>query len=212
MTSAAGRQFSVGLTGGIGSGKTTVANLFATHGATLIDTDVIAHQLTSTGGAALPHIEAAFGATYLTPDGSMNRSLMRDHVFTDAAAKEQLESILHPLIRIAVEDAARNAAGVYLMYVVPLLVESASWRHRVTRILVVDCPEQTQVARVMQRSALSEQQIRAIIVTQATRAARLALADDVITNDSDAAALTTPVAHLHQMYCQLAANFAVTSD
>lgn len=212
VTGAADRQFSVGLTGGIGSGKTTVANLFATHGATVIDTDLIAHQLTSTGGAALPHIEATFGAVYLMPDGSMNRSLMRDHVFSNAAAKKQLEAILHPLIRVAVEDAAQNTSGAYLMYVVPLLVESTSWRNRVTRILVVDCPEQLQVARVMQRSALLEQQIRAIMATQATRADRLMVADDVIINDADAAALTAPVARLHQTYCQLAANSLPTSQ
>ena len=210
MTGAPGQQFSVGLTGGIGSGKTTVADLFAAHGATLIDTDLIAHQLTSTGGAALPQIEAEFGAVYLMPDGSMNRSLMRDHVFTDAAAKKQLEAILHPLIRLAVEEAARNASGAYLMYVVPLLVESPSWRNRVTRILVVDCPEPTQVARVMQRSALSKRQIHAIMATQATRADRLALADDVIVNDADAAALEAPVARLHRTYCQFAANLQQT--
>ena len=205
VTRSIGQQFSVGLTGGIGSGKTTVANLFAAQGATLIDTDLIAHQLTNVGGAALPQIAAEFGSAFLLADGAMNRPMMREHVFSDARAKKQLEAILHPLIRHQVEQAAEAATGPYLIYVVPLLVESGNWRDRVTRILVVDCPEALQISRVMQRSALSEQQVRAIMATQATREQRLAAADDVILNSADTAALLAPIARLHQTYCARAA-------
>ena len=210
MTAAARAQFSVGLTGGIGSGKTTVANLFAAHGASLIDTDLIARQLTAPGGAALPQIAAQFGAAFILPDGSMNRPMMRDAVFSDPQVKKKLEAVLHPLIRTEVEQAARLATGSYLIYVVPLLVESASWRDRVTRILVVDCDEALQIARVMQRSALSELQVRAIMQTQATRNERLAVADDVVINDADTAALIAPVDRLHQLYCRLAAALTPT--
>ena len=206
MTPSSRQRFSVGLTGGIGSGKTTVANLFAQHGASLIDTDLIAHQLTHVGGAALPQIADAFGAHFLLSDGSMNRPMMRDHVFSDTSGKKKLEAILHPLIRAEVGQAARAATGPYVLYVVPLLVESGSWRDRVTRILVVDCPEALQIARVIQRSALSEQQVRAIMTTQATRAQRLAAADDIIVNSVDAAALLEPVERLHRLYCSLAAS------
>ena len=210
MTAAIHRikqRFSVGLTGGIGSGKTTVANLFAAHGAALIDTDLIAHQMTNAGGAALASIEAEFGRGFLLPDGSMNRQLMRDHVFSSPAAKKKLEAILHPLIRVEVDQAASRATGAYLMYVVPLLIESANWRERVTRILVVDCPEALQVARVMQRSALSQAQVQAIMATQATRAQRLAAADDVVVNSTDTAALQAPVKRLHDTYCTLASGW-----
>lgn len=205
MSTAAADQFAIGLTGGIGSGKTTVANLFAALGASLIDTDLIAHQLTAVGGAALPHIAAQFGAVFLLPDGALNRPKMRDSVFSDPLAKKKLEAILHPLIRIKVEQAARIASGPYLIYVVPLLIESGNWRDRVGRILVVDCSETLQIARVMQRSALTASQVRAIMATQATREQRLAAADDVVINDTDTAALIEPVERLHQEYCRLAA-------
>lgn len=205
MTAAATERFCVGLTGGIGSGKTTVANLFAAHGASLIDTDLIAHQLTAPGGSALAQITAQFGPAFLLPDGSMNRPMMREQVFSDPHAKKKLEAILHPLIGIEVAQAARRATGPYLIYVVPLLVESGKWRDRVARVLVVDCSEALQIARVVERSALSEPQVRAIMATQATREQRLAAADDVVTNDADTAALSAPVEHLHLAYCKLAA-------
>ena len=206
VTNSTNAQFAVGLTGGIGSGKTTVANLFAALGASIIDTDLIAHQLTVAGGAAMPLIKAQFGADFLLPDGAMNRPLMRDHVFDDPEAKKQLEALIHPLIRIEVALAARTATGPYLMYVVPLLVESGTWRDRLARILVIDCSEALQVTRVMQRSALSAPQIQAIMATQASRAARLAVADDVLMNETDTAALIAPVERLHQEYCRLAAT------
>ena len=205
-STAAARRFSVGLTGGIGSGKTTVADMFAAHGAAVVDTDLIAHALTAPDGAAMPAIATAFGADFLTAAGALDRTKMRAAVFTDAAVKMRLEAILHPMIRIETERAAAEAGGTYLLYVVPLLVESGKWRTRVDRILVVDCPESLQVARVMQRNAMSEADVLAIMAAQAGRAARLAAADDVIVNDGDAARLAPHVARLHALYCDLAAH------
>lgn len=196
--------FSVGLTGGIGSGKTTVADMFSARGAAVIDTDQIAHQLTSVGGTALPAIRVQFGDDFFTPDGAMNRAKMRDYVFVDSTARKRLESILHPLIRIETERAAKQAHGAYLLFVVPLLVESNTWQDRVSRILVVDCPEELQVKRVMQRNGLSESQVRAIMATQATRDARRAVADDIILNDRDATSLAPEIDKLHTMYASLA--------
>jgi dephospho-CoA kinase len=199
------RRFSVGLTGGIGSGKSTVADLFAAQGAAVVDTDLIAHQLTAPQGLAMPHIRTIFGEDYLTADGAMDRQKMRAAVFADPAAKARLEAILHPLIRSETECAADKAQGPYLLYVVPLLVESGVWKQRVSRVLVVDCPEDVQIRRVMQRNGFSEEQVRAIMATQAPRALRLAAADDVIVNDgTDASLLQTEVAALHQRYLSLA--------
>ncbi len=192
--------FSVGLTGGIGSGKSLVADLFAARGAALIDTDQIAHQLTMPGGAAMPAIRAAFGAEFIGADGAMDRAKMRQRVFADAAARQRLETILHPLIQDECARAAASAAGEYLMFVVPLLVESGRWRQRVARILVVDCPEALQIQRVMRRNGMSETQVRAIMATQATRSARLAAADDIIVNDAGADALIPQVDRLHAFY------------
>ncbi len=201
MTSAA---FSVGLTGGIGSGKTTVADMFAARGAAVIDTDRIAHELTWPGGIAMPAIRAEFGEDFLTPDGAMDRARMRAAVFADPAAKRRLEAILHPLIRSECERAANEAKGKYLIFVVPLLVESGNWKTRVSRVLVVDCPEELQLQRVMERSGLSEAQVRAIMATQANRAHRLAAADDVISNAEGPDALAPQVERLHALYCSLA--------
>lgn len=198
------KPFSVGLTGGIGSGKSTVADLFAAHGAALIDTDQIAHQLTAPAGLAMPAIKAEFGDAFITSSGAMDRARMRELVFTDPAAKARLEAILHPLIRSETERAAAQAQGDYLLFVVPLLVESGSWKNQVSRVLVVDCPEEAQIARVMQRNGLAEHQVRAIMAAQATRAARLAIADDVVVNDADAAALVPQVQRLHAFYVSLA--------
>lgn len=199
-------RFSIGLTGGIGSGKTTVADMFAKRGAAIIDTDLIAHRLTASGGAAIPDIRSQFGPEFLNADGSMNRAKMREHVFAAPAAKAQLENILHPLIRSESEYAAREAQGLYLVFVVPLLVESGSWQQRVSRVLLVDCTEETQVRRVMSRSGLTEVQVRAIMATQASRQERLAAADDVINNDGNASALAAQVDKLHALYASLAAK------
>lgn len=199
------KPFSVGLTGGIGSGKTTVADMFAAHGAFVIDTDHIAHQLTVAGGPAIAAIRSQFGDSFLTPSGAMDRTKMREYVFADTAAKARLEAILHPLIRAETERAAAQAAGAYLLFVVPLLVESGNWKQRVSRVLVVDCPEQLQVDRVMKRSGLTDAQVRAIMATQATRAARLAAADDVVVNAGEPSTLTPQVSRLHALYTELAA-------
>jgi dephospho-CoA kinase len=192
-------RFSVGLTGGIGCGKSTVADLFAARGASLVDTDVIAHQLTAPGGAAMPALLQEFGAGFATPDGAMDRARMRDLVFADPGARTRLEAILHPMIRAATVAAADAATGAYVIYVVPLLVESGNWRARVQRILAIDCQEATQIARVMARSGLPEAQVKAI-AAQASRQQRLAAADDVIDNDAGLDALLPQVARLHQFY------------
>jgi dephospho-CoA kinase len=199
-----GKRFTIGLTGGIGSGKSFVAEMFAARGASIIDTDILAHQLTAAHGKAIPEIARHFGSEFLTPDGAMDRPRMRAHVFANAAAKKKLEAILHPQIRAGAEDAAEHASGTYPIFVVPLLVESGTWKERVSRVLVVDCPEEVQIARVMQRNRFSEQQVQAIMAMQAPRAARLAAADDIITNDAAPAALEPQVNRLHAFYLSLA--------
>jgi dephospho-CoA kinase len=197
-------RFSVGLTGGIGSGKSTVADLFAAQSAAVIDTDLIAHQLTAVGGAAIPAIKESFGAGLILPDGAMDRAAMRERVFADPAEKKRLEAIMIPLIRRTTREAAEQAQGAYLLFVVPLLVESGLWQQRVSRVLTVDCSEEVQLRRVMQRNNLSEAQVRAIIASQASRSERLAAADDVISNEGDSAALLPQVVRLHQLYLELA--------
>ncbi|MES2319838.1 MAG: dephospho-CoA kinase [Pseudomonadota bacterium] len=193
-------RFTVGLTGGIGCGKTTVADLFAELGASLVDTDLIAHALTAPHGPAMPALVAEFGPACAGPDGAMDRVWMRALVFADACARERLEAILHPRIRDAALAAAAAASGPYVIYVVPLLVESGSWRERVTRILVIDCPEEVQIARVMARNSMTEEQVRAIMAAQATREQRLAAADDVITNSGGIDTLRPQIARLHADY------------
>ncbi|HYD63465.1 MAG TPA: dephospho-CoA kinase [Noviherbaspirillum sp.] len=197
------RRFSVGLTGGIGSGKSTVADMLAVRGAAIIDTDRIAHDLTAPGGLAIPEIRAQFGEAFLTTEGAMDRAKMRAYVFDEPGAKARLEAILHPLIRIETERAAEQAQGTYLVFAVPLLVESGSWKQRVSRVLVVDCAEETQVRRVMSRSGLPEAQIRAIMAAQASRQQRLEAADDVIDNDGDVMALVPQVDRIHALYTSL---------
>ena len=192
--------FSVGLTGGIGCGKTTVSDMFAARGASVIDTDQIAHALTAPHGAAMPALLAEFGAGFATPEGALDRARMRALVFADPGARTRLEAILHPRIREATAAAALLATGPYVIFAVPLLIESGSWRDRVTRVLAVDCAEATQVARVIARNALPEAQVRAIMAAQVTRAQRLAAADDVIVNDDGIAALVPQVERLHAEY------------
>ena len=204
MTEKAFNRFSVGLTGGIGSGKSAVADLLAQQGAAIIDTDQIAHSLTAPGGAAMPPIAEQFGDSFLTPEGALDRAAMRERVFSDAAAKRQLEAILHPLIRQQTRIEAERVPGSYLVFVVPLLVESGRWKDSVDRVLVVDCSEALQLERVMRRSQLSAEQVRAIMATQASREARLAAADDVIVNDQALDTLEQAVVALHQRYLALA--------
>ena len=194
----------IGLTGGIGSGKTTVADQFGALGATLVDADLIAHQLTGPKGAAMPAVSAAFGAEIVSPSGAMDRSQMRDRVFKDPSLRVRLESILHPMIRRENERQVQQASGPYVIMVVPLLVESGRPRARVDRVLVVDCPEHVQIERVMARSHLALEQVQAIMQAQASRAQRLAAADDVINNAAGANELAAQVASLHRLYLQLA--------
>lgn len=194
------KAFSVGLTGGIGCGKTTVADMFAALGASVIDTDQIAHSLTAPHGAAMPALLAEFGEDFATPEGALDRAKMRALVFSDATARARLEAILHPRIRDATAAAAAIATGPYTIFVVPLLIESGTWRERVTRVLAIDCSEETQVARVMTRSGLSAEQVRAIMAAQVTRAQRLAAADDVVNNDEGLDELRPQVERLHAHY------------
>jgi dephospho-CoA kinase len=194
----------VGLTGGIGSGKSAAADAFEKLGATVVDTDAIAHELTGPGGAAVPEIARLFGKAFVDASGAMNRKRMRDLVFSDAEEKLRLESLLHPMIRAESERRIASAAGPYAVHVVPLLVESPGYRKRVGRVLVVDCPEALQVARVRQRSGLPEAEVRRIIATQVPREKRLAAADDVIDNSGPIAALQQQVRKLHEKYLALA--------
>ena len=195
----------IGLTGGIGSGKSAAADEFARLGATLVDTDAIAHELTAPGGAAIGEIVRQFGKAFVDASGAMDRKRMRDLVFSDAEEKQRLEAILHPMIRAESERRIAAATGPYVIYVVPLLVESAGHRERVARVLVVDCPEALQIARVRQRSMLPEAQVKRIIASQIKRERRLAAADDVIDNSGDIAALHKQVRALHGKYLALAA-------
>jgi dephospho-CoA kinase len=184
------RALRIGLTGGIGSGKSTVAARLAAHGATVVDTDAISRALTAPGGAALPEIAQAFGPQMLTFDGALDRDRMRALVFTDADARQRLEAILHP--RIGAEALRQAAAGgPVVVFDVPLLTESGHWRARVDRILVVDCPEDTQARRVAQRPGWDEATARRVIAQQAPRARRRAIADAVLANGE------RPLARLH---------------
>jgi dephospho-CoA kinase len=197
--------FIVGLTGGIGSGKSAVADLFAAHGVAVVDTDAVAHALTTPGGAAMPAIRAEFGDGVVGPDGALDRAAMRRIVFADPAARKRLEAILHPMIRS--ESERRVTAGAlhapYVILMVPLLVESGDYRTRVDRIAVVDCAEATQIARVMSRNKLAREEVERILAAQATRAERLAAADDVIDNDGSLTDLPHRIERLHQQYLDL---------
>lgn len=199
-------SFVVALSGGIGSGKSVAAETFADLGATIVDTDAIAHDLTRTGGAALPAIRRLFGDAYIDASGAMDRARVRKLVFGDAAARKALEALLHPMIRAEAQRRVAAAAGPYVVLVVPLLVESSDYRSRADRVLVVDCPEPTQVARVRARSGLTEDEVRGIIRAQAPREARLAVADDVIDNGGDVEALRRQVQALHRRYLEQAAQ------
>lgn len=198
--------FVVGLTGGIGSGKSTVADLFAALGAGIVDTDVIAHQLTGPDGAAMPAIHARFGDAVIAADGRLDRQAMRDRAFADPDARKALEAILHPLIRQEADRQVLASAAPYVMLVVPLLVESGGYRQRVDRVLVVDCAPETQVQRTMARSGLTREGVLRILAAQATREARLEAADDVVDNDGPPSRLPPRVADLHARYATEAAS------
>jgi len=193
----------IGLTGGIGSGKSTVADAFAALGAGVVDTDQIAHRLTAPNGAAISAIVAEFGPTIVDTTGAMDRSAMRRIVFSDPLARRRLEAILHPMIGAESARALEAVDGPYRIVVVPLLVEGRHWRSRVDRILVVDCPKALQIERVIQRSGLALDQIEAILDAQASREERLSQADDVINNSGLPEELPGQIRALHAAYCQL---------
>ncbi len=196
----------LGLTGGIGSGKSSVASLLAKRGAWVIDTDQIAHQISAPGGVAIEPIKRGFGSEFILSDGSLNRAKMREHVFTDTESKRKLEAITHPLIRqetiLQAENGLKNHAP-YLVFVVPLLLESGTWTENLDQIAVVDCEEEVQIQRVMDRSQLERHEVLAIMAHQASRAERLAIADTVIHNRGDLASLEIEVDRLHQKMLDL---------
>jgi len=194
----------VGLTGGIGSGKTSVSRIFAELGAGVVDTDEISHTLTVPAGVAIEAIRLAFGDEYIASDGALDRAAMRALIFSDHMAKARLEAILHPMIRSRALLATLQSDAPYTMLVVPLLLETGSYKEVVKRVLVVDSDEQLQIARTMQRASLSEEQVRAIMANQVSRKVRLAGADDVIVNNGGLDDLRRQVQTLHQVYLALA--------
>jgi dephospho-CoA kinase len=196
--------YSVGLTGGIGSGKSAASDRFGEFGAGVVDTDEISRELTAPAGAAIEEIRKQFGPEFVTADGGLDRARMRRLVFADAAARRKLEAILHPLIRARTRAAIAAAAQPYVVVVVPLLLETGACAELVQRVLVVDCEEAAQVRRTMARSGLSAGEVREIMSTQLPRAERLRRADDVLANDGDLPALQRRVARLHAQYLDLA--------
>ena len=183
--SSRSRPLRIGLTGGIGSGKSTVARLLASHGAAVVDTDAISRLLTGPGGTAMASLKAAFGAGVMDATGALDRARMRQMAFEDGAVRTRLEAILHPLIAAETErQAALLEHARVVVFDVPLLVESQRWLERVDRVLVVDCAAETQIDRVMRRSGWSRPAVEAVIAAQATQQERLAVADDVIVNDA----------------------------
>ena len=197
--------FRVALTGGIASGKSTVADLFAALGVPVIDTDVIAREVVEPGEPALAQVAAAFGPEVLGPDGRLDRRRLRDMVFADPTARRRLEAILHPAIRARMEAQSRAAGGPYQLLVIPLLAEGGR-RDHVDRVLLVDVPESAQVERLMRRDGSSREQARAALAAQASRAVRQAIADDVIENTGGVEDLRARVAELHGEYLRLAAG------
>jgi len=200
----------IALTGGIGSGKSSVANILAELGAAVIDTDEIAHDLTAAGQPGARAIAREFGAGYLDADGALDRKRMRELVFSDAAAKQKLETLLHPMIRAEVANriarvtAKTSSRPPYIVLVVPLLIETGAYRKLAQRVLVVDSDEQQQVARVVRRSQLTPAAVAAIMANQASREERLRHADDIVRNDGDLATLRASVEALHQKYLEKA--------
>ncbi len=176
-------SLTIGLTGGIGSGKSTAASLLIEHGAVLVDTDAISRELTAPGGAALPALAAEFGVEIISVDGALDRRRMREMAFDDPHVRARLEAVLHPMIGKATHAAAAAAAGQTVVFDVPLLTESAQWRARVDRVLVIDCTEATQVRRVMQRNGWTEDAVRQVMASQAARPERRAIADAIVFNE-----------------------------
>jgi len=196
-------RFCVGLTGGIGCGKSRATEMFAELGADIVDTDAIAHELTGPGGRAMEELATAFGNQYVRENGSLDRDRMRELVFSDPTAKTRLEAIIHPMIRAESRRRVAEGTGPYVLLVVPLLLETGAYRDMVNRVLVVDCDEAHQLERTMARSRLTEDAVRRIMAAQLSRAQRLAQADDVLSNDADIPSLRTQVEALHERYLAL---------
>ncbi len=202
-------MIAIGLTGGIGSGKSTVAAHLQRLGAHVVDTDDISRTLTGAGGAAIERLRAEFGARYIGADGALDRPAMRELVFEDPQARARLESILHPAIRAATDAALASASGDYALVVVPLLFETRGYADRVARTLVVDCPEEIQVARTAARSGLDPEGVRAIMRAQWPRWRRLQAADDTVWNGGEPAALEPQCARLHAIYARMSGKSPV---
>jgi dephospho-CoA kinase len=196
--------FSVGLTGGIGSGKTAVSARFAAHGATVVDTDEISRSLTGAGGSAVSALREAFGERYVSADGALDRAAMRTLAFEDPAARARLEAILHPAIRAEADRALAAAGGPYAVLVVPLLFETGGYARRVDRTLAVDCPEALQLERAARRSGLDPEEVRRIMRAQWPRWRRLQVADDVVWNGGGLEALDAQCALLDARYREAA--------
>lgn len=194
----------IGLTGGIGCGKSSVARIFSALGAAVIDTDEIAHCLTAKGAPALAAIIEQFGSGYLLPDGNLDRARLRKQVFSDHATKEKLEKLLHPLIKQQVISEMAEVEGPYLVLAIPLFFETGAYRDLVDRVLVVDCDENQQISRTMSRSRLSADEVRTIIAQQASREERIEQADDILSNRGDPADLEKHTVDLHRHYLTLA--------
>jgi len=199
----------IGLTGGIASGKSVVADMFSARGIPVIDTDVIARDVVQPGEPGLRAIIGEFGSEFLREDGTLNRALLRKRIFADPAAKARLEEILHPLIRAATFAQAENAGGPYQVFAVPLLVET-NFADFVDRVLVVDCPVDLQRERLLARDGESQETIEKILRAQASREQRLSVADDVIVNDGSLAETEHAVAALHQRYLELSASASIS--
>ena len=205
LSALKGRIPLIGLTGGIGSGKTAVSDLLTQLGAGIVDTDLIAHQITAPHGSAMALIEKQFGPEFIASDGALNRDKMRSLVFATPEARKSLEAITHPLIR---QETAKQALQLseegasYLVFVVPLLIESESWQNLIDLLVVVDCPQETQIQRVLQRSNLSREEVEQILAAQASRQERLKHADMVIENQGSPKQLAVEVQNLHQKILQ----------
>lgn len=195
------RPYCIGLTGGVGSGKSTAARLFASLGADLVDTDAIAHALTAADGAAMPAIAAAFGQAVIAADGGLDRAAMRDRVFSDGDTRRRLECILHPLILTEARHQVARSRAPYVILIVPLLLENlAAYRPLMDRIVVVDCDEQQQIERTARRPGIGIEQARAILAAQSPRAARLAIADDILDNRAGPSELEDQIGRLHRAF------------
>ena len=196
-------SYRVGLTGGIGSGKSTAAELFASLGVPVIDTDAISHQLTRPNGEAIPAIQSVLGSEYIDSTGALDRAKMRQLIFSDTTAKNLLEKILHPLIFAEARSLAAISSASYVIIIVPLLFETTAFKEWMNRTVTVDCTEETQIKRITKRNGMNDQTARSIISQQISRAQRLELADDIIDNEGDLAELCEQIARLNLRYLEL---------